>query len=108
MAIERDVYKAAREYKKKIQEEEGCLVWTHRLVEAFLAGAEWRVRSIWHDPVEKPEITEIIWVERPKNFDLMCLSDNRLEHWEERVAALRIKRWAYVKDMRLHEEGGDS
>lgn len=72
---------------------------------AFIAGASWRINSVWHDAKEKPEEDRSILVELGNGT--CCMFYNRLHfetksdayHINREVDAYRIIRWAYVEDL---------
>ena len=84
----------------------------------FENGAKWadehpNLESLWHDPNEEPllEETEIIFI---NERDFAHISKRKGDHfsysyvyysWEEYVNSLKIKKWAYVKD--LFPKGGE-
>ena len=84
----------------------------------FENGAKWsdehpNLESLWHDPGEEPllEETEIIFI---NERDFAHISKRKGGHfsysfvyysWEEYVNSLKIKKWAYVKD--LFPKGGE-
>lgn len=84
----------------------------------FENGAKWsdehpNLESLWHNPSEEPllEETEIIFI---NERDFAHISKRKGGHfsysfvyysWEEYVNSLKIKKWAYVKD--LFPKGGE-
>ena len=76
----------------------------------FEYGARWadeHTVNVWHDPSEEPllEETEIIFINE-RDFAYIsesfgCTFSYNLEdyYWEEYVNLLKIKKWAYVKDL---------
>ena len=84
----------------------------------FENGAKWadehpNLESLWHDPGEEPllEETEIIFI---NERDFAHISKRKGGHfsyayvyysWEDYVNSLKIKKWAYVKDLFL--KGGE-
>src|SRR5574344_1511434 len=82
----------------------------------FEYGAKWADEhpvNVWHDPGEEPllEETEIIFI---NERDFAHISKRKGGHfsyayvyysWEEYVNSLKIKKWAYVKD--LFPKGGE-
>lgn len=84
----------------------------------FENGAKWadehpNLESLWHDASEEPllEETEIIFI---NERDFAHISKRKGGHfsyayvyysWEEYVNSLKIKKWAYVKD--LFTKGGE-
>ena len=82
----------------------------------FEYGARWADEhpvNVWHNPSEEPllEETEIIFInERDFAYiseSFACTFSYNLEdyYWEEYVNLLKIKKWAYVKD--LLPKGGE-
>ena len=84
----------------------------------FENGAKWadehpNLESLWHDASEEPllEETEIIFI---NERDFAHISKRKGGHfsysyvyysWEDYVNSLKIKKWAYVKDLFL--KGGE-
>lgn len=84
----------------------------------FENGAKWadehpNLESLWHDASEEPllEETEIIFINEQ---DFAYISKRKGDHfsyayvyysWEDYVNSLKIKKWAYVKD--LFPKGGE-
>lgn len=84
----------------------------------FEYGAKWadehpNLESLWHNPSEEPllEELEIIFI---NDRDFAHISKRKGGHfsysfvyysWEEYVNSLKIKKWAYVKDLFL--KGGE-
>ena len=76
----------------------------------FEYGARWADEhpvNVWHDPSEEPllEETEIIFI---NERDFAHISKRKGGHfsyayvyysWEEYVNSLKIKKWAYIKDL---------
>ena len=64
---------------------------------AFIAGAEWRINSVWHDATEKPKLGELIIVE---------VYGKIWEYGKSDVCDTNhpAARWAYMKDLILNTE----
>ena len=63
--------------------------------EGFIAGAQWRINSVWHDKNEVPKAGKIV---------LFCTSDKCFErwngtYWKDVVAYYDVKKWAYIEDL---------
>ena len=84
----------------------------------FEYGARWadehqNLESIWHNPSEEPllEEVEIIFIDEQDFAHISERNDGYFSHtlvdysWEEYVNSLKIKRWAYIKD--LFSKGGE-
>lgn len=68
--------------------------------EGFIAGAQWRINSVWHDASEKPEIGRnlLTYLGEDKfcEIDFLCKDDF---DWEYYADIRGIIRWAYVDDL---------
>lgn len=70
---------------------------------SFIAGAEWRINSVWHNVSEKPKNGEMILALRSKYSPIICGPYNF--DWEETVEVFVLKKWAYVEDLMPEMEG---
>lgn len=68
----------------------------------FIAGAQWRINSVWHDASEAPELKRDFIYQAVRHsgegFHGMC----RLfgdDEWEFRKECCVLERWAYVTDL---------
>lgn len=112
MTREEEILKAARNYVS------GVTLSSPSDVIHFENGAKWadehpNLESLWHVPSEEPllEETEIIFI---NERDFAHISKRKGGHfsyayvyysWEEYVNSIKIKKWAYVKD--LFPKGGE-
>lgn len=84
----------------------------------FEYGARWadehpNLESLWHDPSEEPllEETEFIFITEHNSAYISERNGGAFSYtlvdysWEEYVNSLKIKRWAYIKD--LLPKGGE-
>ena len=84
----------------------------------FEYGARWadehpNLESLWHNPSEEPllEEVEIIFIDEQDFAHISERNGGYFSHtlvnysWEEYVNSLKIKRWAYIKD--LFSKGGE-
>ena len=84
----------------------------------FGYGAKWadehlNLESLWHNPSEEPllEEVEIIFINEQDFAHISERNGGYFSHtlvdysWEEYVNSLKIKRWAYIKD--LFSKGGE-
>lgn len=70
----------------------------------FVAGAEWRINSVWHNANEQPTID---------NVDIVIAYNNRIRSefwcnfadWDKFVRTTKLEYWAYVKDLLPIKEG---
>lgn len=71
-------------------------------VEAFVFGAQWRIKTVWHDVEMEPEDGRFTLLQCG---DGLCLIGGpQYWEWEDTVKQLDIKRWAYVGDLLPEEE----
>lgn len=84
---------AAQKYSTENQVSRGMAT---ELEAAFVAGADWRINSVWHDASEKPKNDKVLvvldhnnrpWVIRPGHI------------WEYTVEIFCAKKWAYISDL---------
>lgn len=71
-------------------------------VEAFVFGAQWRIKTIWHDVEMQPEDGRLTIVQFGDNKCLIC--GNNYSEWNEIVKKFALKRWAYVDELIPEEE----
>ena len=69
--------------------------------DGFIAGADWRINSVWHKPEEVPEAGKDCLVEYVDGDGCAHIRiDKRSEYeWIEACHYDRILRWAYIKDL---------
>lgn len=66
--------------------------------EDFMAGAEWRINSVWYDAREKPDKGKLLIVEDIDGaYDLVYSTKSK--PWEELSEKNHYMRWAYVEDL---------
>lgn len=92
-----DIKKAAAEYAKeacrplwRAGNEQVCMA-------DFIAGAKWRVNSVWHDVNEMPENNRMILIIMQHDIPTVLGPDNTF--FKEEVKDRQIHRWAYVEDL---------
>lgn len=67
--------------------------------DGFMSGAEWRIKSVWHDANEEPDLNKSFVFENKRNkWDFDCFSQQA--EWKLYVDANDLVRWAYVKDLK--------
>lgn len=71
--------------------------------EAFRAGAEWRISSVWHDAGEKPVfdgtgkyVRFLVLYEGSECGYILSRGDN---DWKDVVDLTKFVKWAYVSDL---------
>lgn len=95
----------AAEYAKGKYGGENAGMWTiaqiHAGRDGFVAGANWRIDSVWHNPHDVPEIGKYCLVEyRTGDGDVCIRIDCRSEYeWIEACHYDRILHWAYIDDL---------
>ena len=69
--------------------------------DGFIAGANWRINSVWHKPEEVPEAGKDCLVEYLDGDGCAHIRiDKRSEYeWIEACHYDRILRWAYIEDL---------
>ena len=65
---------------------------------AFMAGADWRINSAWHEVSERPDENEPTIIER-ENGKFSLHEKGYDGPWKYNVEQFNFKRWAYVKDL---------
>jgi hypothetical protein len=66
--------------------------------EDFMAGAEWRINSVWYDAREKPDKGKLLIAEDIDGaYDLVYSTKSK--PWEELSEKNHYMRWAYVEDL---------
>lgn len=66
----------------------------------FMAGAQWRINSVWHDVREQPEQDKcFIYEIGHGRYEIDCIYKKEKLNWERYAAQLNIIRWAYVDDL---------
>jgi len=66
----------------------------------FMAGAQWRINSVWHDVREQPEQDKcFIYEIGHGRYETDCIYKKEKLNWERYAAQLNIIRWAYVDDL---------
>lgn len=64
----------------------------------FIAGADWRINSVWHDVSEKPNEEEPTIIELG-NGDFSFHNRGYKFPWKYNAEYFGFKRWAYIKDL---------
>ena len=73
---------------------------------AFIAGAQWRINSVWHDASEAPEPnrrTLVCFEENTGSFiyyRIRAFKPNVIKNWsKENFRFDKVLRWAYLDDL---------
>ena len=65
---------------------------------AYIAGANWRINSVWHDASERPDKGKMLIVEDIDSaYDLVYLTKSK--PWEELSEKNHYMRCAYIEDL---------
>lgn len=105
-----------REQIEKAAMEHANIVWNNEKARdisklAFIAGARWRINSVWHDREEQPEVGRwfIFKADDTNPFKKPTIKKiayytNHIENdkgldWLKMVAEYKILCWAYVDDL---------
>lgn len=63
--------------------------------ELFVAGANWRINSVWHDVKETP-LYKFILIDMGERFDVIRIES---DIWPYYVENYRAKRYVYIEDL---------
>lgn len=71
----------------------------------FMAGAHWRINSVWHSPDEHPEINVFLLAEdeRKGHYSIYKLKE---QDWNNMVNDFNVIRWAYISDLIPNKPSG--
>lgn len=71
------------------------------LSEAFEAGADWRIKSVWHSANEIPRGHATILEENELNgmLEYNLVELNTYDGWKNRLRFYNVIRWAYLSDL---------
>lgn len=106
-----DIEKAAKDYsigktyfRRSILEEvyaEDHVLRKDNCREDFIAGAEWRINSVWHKPCDIAELGKDCLVEHMDGDGNVCICiDWRSEYeWVKSCHYDKILSWAYIDDL---------
>lgn len=70
--------------------------------ELFIAGANWRINSVWYDAKEEPKYDEYFLYENvvhAYHVDGIYPSEDEPFVWDDYVKDWGLIRWAYIKDL---------
>lgn len=88
-----DVEKAAHEHSERYSSD----AYYSGDIGSFIAGAEWRINSVWHDASEKPKDNAMILIIDRFGFPFFCFPNSN--EWEEKRLLLDAFKWAYKEDL---------
>ena len=87
------IEKEAMEYAERIPQSDERREYSR---EDFIAGAQWRINSVWHDASEKPDKNQLVLFECRKTYG-RGYSVNFGENYD--LMKNVVLRWAYVIDL---------
>lgn len=92
----KQIEKTATEYADRIPQSDERKEYSR---EDFIAGAQWRINSVWHDKKDPPKIGEEILMESvllsgKTMYKVRVMTDYK--EWQENNF---IKSWAYIDDL---------
>lgn len=70
----------------------------------FIAGAEWRINSVWHNVEEKPDFKMLPILLKHKS-EVIHFIDETPANWG--YMAKHYVHWAYIDDLLPQEKGGE-
>lgn len=94
----KQIEKAAMEYAERIPQSDERREYSR---EDFIAGAQWRINSVWHDTCDIAEPGNDCLVEYMDGDENVCTRiDRRSEYeWINACHYDKILRWAYISDL---------
>lgn len=71
---------------------------------AFMDGAQWRINSVWHDAIDKPERNRDFLYESARgwfgiNNTTKMAREVYPEKWDRFVEGYDVIRWVYIDDL---------
>lgn len=69
--------------------------------EGFIAGADWRINSVWHEANDKPEFCgkKGIWIVMYFEHGMLSATFVRNDEWDELRKRNNFAKWAYQTDI---------
>ena len=72
--------------------------------DAFMDGAQWRINSVWHDAIDKPERNRDFLYESARgwfgiNNTTKMAREVYPEKWDRFVEGYDVIRWVYIDDL---------
>lgn len=94
-----DIEKAAKHYSSR---DGGVTLQTE--IHAFIAGADWRINSVWHDASEEPKKKGYILVHIIDDYNCTIfvawnINVNPATYWSKIINKNNIVKWAYIEDL---------
>ena len=90
-AVENSWYPGETSYESDIKEME------ESFADAFKAGSQWRISSVWHDAHEEPQHSGRLIASNKDGNYILCGPNNC--NWKQTVKLFHIINWAYIIDL---------
>lgn len=68
----------------------------------FIAGAKWRINSVWHPCTERPEDGKMVLAISRNQHPFIGGPNNA--KWDDTIREFNITKWAYVEDLVPEED----
>lgn len=70
----------------------------------FIAGADWRINSVWHNSKEIPKFPfAILAIRSDDSIEIVYFTD--IDRWKSLIKRCGFVQWAYIKDLIPNKEG---
>lgn len=89
-----NIYEAAHKHSSEVSND----AYMSGTIGSFIAGANWRIDSVWHDVKERPNENEPAIIEK-NNGEIFFAENGYYGPWEYNVKYFGFKRWAYIEDL---------
>lgn len=86
-----DIEKAAAIYTAQAEDSDYAEV--RDVKKAFVIGANWRIKSVWHDASETPEMVKLLLVEKENGNVSLC------RVYKNHANTNGWRCWAYIEDL---------
>lgn len=96
----KDIEKAAESSTEKYVENGDLRGFRGSYRLGFIAGADWRINSVWHDVSEVPKGNNELLTLNRKGVAFVIKS----YCWKDEVKIFDIVKWAYIKDLTPNKE----
>lgn len=100
----KDIEKAAERSTEKYVENGDLRGFRGSYRLGFIAGADWRINSVWHDVKDIPKESSAILAIRPDGSTEIVYFIALLR-WRSLIKRCGFVQWAYIKDLTPNKEG---
>ena len=94
----KDIEKAAERSTEKYVENGDLRGFRGSYRLGFIAGADWRINSVWHDANEIPKKNDS-YIVVYNRFGIKTDFWSHYRGWEKYRRADKVKKWAYIEDL---------